>query len=100
MQSRRRVWLLKERVRRLMRRGEKDHSLRVGGQAFDDRWSRSEGNRPHKKHRAYALRAGVERFGSGQVAVTTSTADGNLASVGPRRSARTGTPASNNRSIT
>ena len=55
-------------MRRSMRRGEKDHSLRVGGQTFDDGWSRSQGKRPHKKYRAYALQAGVERFGSGQVA--------------------------------
>jgi hypothetical protein len=34
-----RMTSLEERMRRLMRGGEKDHSLRVGGQAVDDGWS-------------------------------------------------------------
>ncbi len=101
MQPRRRIWLLKERMRRLMRRGEEDHSLRVGSQAFDDSWSGRQ--REASTQEIRRLRpAGWRRATREAVRSpdTTSTADGNRASAGRRVSARTGTSASNNRSIT
>ncbi len=61
------VRVLEERVRRPVRRGEKDDATRVRRETRDD--GRSGGRRrgPEKENRTYALQRRVERLGHGEV---------------------------------
>ena len=63
-----RIRLLEERVRRSVRRGEKDDAPRVGRETLDDGGSGGRRGGPDEEHRTDALQRGVERFGHGEVA--------------------------------
>ena len=62
------VRLLEERVRRPVRRGEKDDAPRVRRETLDDGWSGGRRGGPDEEDRTYALQRGVERFGHGEIA--------------------------------
>ena len=68
MKGSHRIRLLEERVRRLVRRGEKDDASRVGREPLDDGASRGRRGCPDEKHGTDTLQRGVERFGRGQIA--------------------------------
>jgi hypothetical protein len=72
--ARKRIWLLKERMRRLVRRREK-HDAAVGFPDETDAGDAVNGGRhgggrcgPNEKNGFDAAQSGVERFGSGEVA--------------------------------
>jgi hypothetical protein len=64
----RRIRLLEERMRRSVRRREKDHATRVGRDTFDDGRSGGRRGRPDEEHSADTLQSGVERFRRSQIA--------------------------------
>src|SRR5207253_11179606 len=61
------IRLLKERMRRAVRCGEKDDPLRVGCEALDDGRNSGRWRGPDKENRTDTLQRGVERFRHGEV---------------------------------
>src|SRR4051794_7742887 len=63
-----RIWLLKKRMRRLVRCGQIHNSTCMSGDPLDNRVDCLVRYSPDQKHRVYSGQRGLQRFGIGQVA--------------------------------